>query len=56
MLSRSSSCGSCGDIVVLRTAKVAMVEGLLQPSDFYAVKNAFLKTQQIKVIGAPRAE
>ncbi len=34
---------------VLRTAKAALDEGLIDQSDYDAVKTSFLKAQQIKV-------
>ena len=36
------------DLAVLRTAKLAMAEGLIEQSDFDVIKKAFLKAQQIK--------
>lgn len=37
-----------GDLAVLRTAKLAMTEGLITQDDFDQIKVAFLKAQQIK--------
>ena len=34
---------------VLRTAKAALDEGLIDQPDYDAVKNSFLRAQQIKV-------
>ena len=36
------------DLNVLRTAKLALQEGLIESDDFDQIKRAFLKAQQIK--------